>query len=217
MAIALQMIGVNDAGLLFGFAQAERSDEWALWTAYVQIAVNNGFARIEHISPYEADLRNFQRAAAVGLGVWSFKPQMWTFFLLPPAAAFSLMFAILLAACWIGWYLLARELRFFDTRPRSSRSACSRCPTCSYGGRRPARWSRSFRGCCSPASCRCAVAAHSAPGLDHRHVLLLAFLHDLHRLARIRRRGDRARTAPRRAHLATHRHLPRQAARSASA
>ena len=50
-ALALQMIGVNDAGPLLGFAQLERSDEWALWTPYVQIAVNNGFARIEHISP----------------------------------------------------------------------------------------------------------------------------------------------------------------------
>jgi len=113
-AIALQMIGVNDAGPLFGFAQPERSDEWALWTPYVQIAINNGFARIEHISPYEADLRNFN---ALPLWDWGlvFKPQLWTFFVLPPAAAFSLMFAILLAACWIGWYLLARELRFSDT------------------------------------------------------------------------------------------------------
>jgi hypothetical protein len=113
-AIALQMIGVNDAGPLFGFAQPERSDEWALWTPFVQIAVNNGFARIEHISPYQADLRNFN---ALPLWDWAlvFKPQMWAFFVAPPAAAFSLMFAILLAACWIGWYLLARELRFSDT------------------------------------------------------------------------------------------------------
>ena len=110
-ALALQMIGVNDAGPLLGFAQLERSDEWALWTPYVQIAVNNGFARIEHISPYDADLRNFN---ALPLWDWGlvFKPQMWAFFLAPPAMAFSLMFAILLAACWIGWYLLARELRF---------------------------------------------------------------------------------------------------------
>ena len=113
-AMALRMVGVIDEGLLFGFAQPERSDEWALWTPFVQIAVNNGFARIEHISPYEADLRNFN---ALPLWDWGliFKPQMWAFFVLPPAIAFSLMFAILLAACWIGWYLLARELRFSDT------------------------------------------------------------------------------------------------------
>ena len=112
-ALALQMVGVHDAGPLFGSAQTERSDEWALWTPYVQIAVNNGFARIEHISPYEADLRNFN---CLPLWDWGliFKPQMWAFFVLPPAAAFSLMFAILLAACWSGWYLLARELRFSD-------------------------------------------------------------------------------------------------------
>src|ERR1051325_7587307 len=113
-ALALQMIGVNDAGPWFGFAHPERSDEWALWTPYVQIAVNNGFARIEHISPYEADLRNFNALPLLAWG-WVFKPQMWAFFVAPPAVAFSLMFAILLAACWIGWYLLARELRFSDT------------------------------------------------------------------------------------------------------
>ena len=110
-ARALYMIGVTDTGLLFGFPQEERSDEWALWTPYLQIAVNNGFARIEHISPYEADLRNFN---CLPLWDWGliFKPQMWAFFVMPPAPAFSLMFAILFAACLIGYYLLARELRF---------------------------------------------------------------------------------------------------------
>ena len=109
-AIALQMIGVNDAGPLFGFAQPERSDEWALWTPYVQIAINNGFARIEHISPYEADLRNFN---ALPLWDWGlvFKPQLWTFFVLPPAAAFSLMFAILLVFTMIYVRLAMREQR----------------------------------------------------------------------------------------------------------
>ena len=110
-ARALYMVGVTDAGLVFGFPQAERSDEWALWTPYLQIAVNNGFARIEHISPYDADLRNFN---CLPLWDWGlvFKPQMWAFFVMPPAPAFSLMFAILFAACVIGYYLLARALRF---------------------------------------------------------------------------------------------------------
>ncbi len=110
-AVALQMVGVTDTGLLFGSPQLVRSDEWALWTPYLQIAVNNDFARIEHVSPYEADLRNFN---CLPLWDWGlvFKPQMWAFFVMPAAPAFSLMFAILFAACLIGYYLLARELRF---------------------------------------------------------------------------------------------------------
>ena len=67
-ALALQMVGVTDTGLLFGLPQLVRSDEWALWTLYVQIAVNNDFARIEHISPLRGRSAQFQRAAAVGLG-----------------------------------------------------------------------------------------------------------------------------------------------------
>jgi hypothetical protein len=111
--LVLHLIGVSDTGLVFGMPQEGRSDEWAIWTPYFQIAVQNGFARIEHISPYEADLRNFN---CLPLWDWAliFKPQMWAFFVMPPAPAFSLMFAILFAACLIGWYLLGRAFRFPD-------------------------------------------------------------------------------------------------------
>lgn len=110
-AQVLQMVGVTDTGLVFGLPQEWRSDEWAIWTPYFQIAANSGFARIEHISPYEADLRNFN---CLPLWDWAliFKPQMWAFFVMPPAPAFSLMFSILAAAGLIGWYLLMREFRF---------------------------------------------------------------------------------------------------------
>jgi hypothetical protein len=110
-AIVLHAIGISDDGLVFGLAKPVRSDEWAIWTPYVQIAVNNGFARVDTLSPYGEDLRNFN---ALPLADWGlvFKPQLWAFFLLSPAAAFSLMFAILLAACLTGWYRLALELGF---------------------------------------------------------------------------------------------------------
>jgi hypothetical protein len=113
-ALALNMVGVKDTGLIVGVAHPSRSDEWAVWTPYIQIAINNGFARIEHISPYAADLRNFN---TLPLADWAliFKPQMWAFFVLPPAFAFSLMFAMLFAASLIGWHLLARELRFSNS------------------------------------------------------------------------------------------------------
>jgi hypothetical protein len=109
--IALRAIGIADDGLVFGPAKPVRSDEWAIWTPYFQIAVNNGFARIDALSPYAEDLRNVN---ALPLADWGliFKPHLWSFFLLPPAAAFSLMYAILLAACLTGWYWLALALRF---------------------------------------------------------------------------------------------------------
>ena len=187
-ARALYMIGVTDTGLLFGFAQEERSDEWALWTPYVQIAVNNGFARIEHISPYEADLRNFN---ALPLWDWGliFKPQMWAFFVLPPAAG------VLADVRDPARGLLDRLV------PAGTRTALFGCRSGDLLAQhvRAALCAalvdddRSAGRVLSVAAARlhradAAVAAHSAAGVDHRHVPAVAFLHDLHRLARIRGR-----------------------------
>jgi len=110
-AIVLHAIGISNDGLVFGQAKPIRSDEWAIWTPYFQIAVNNGFARIDTLSPYAEDLRNVN---ALPLADWGmiFKPHLWAFLVLSPAAAFSLMYALILAACLIGWYRLALELRF---------------------------------------------------------------------------------------------------------
>jgi hypothetical protein len=58
-AIVLKAIGVADPGLLFGTPRPIRSDEWTMWTPYVQITVNNGFDRFNATSPYGEDLRNF--------------------------------------------------------------------------------------------------------------------------------------------------------------
>src|SRR5437870_2981891 len=50
-AIVLTAIGVENTGTIRP-ARAIRSDEWAVWTPTIQIAVNNGFERINKTSPY---------------------------------------------------------------------------------------------------------------------------------------------------------------------
>jgi hypothetical protein len=44
---------------------------------------------------------------------------MWAFFLLPPATAVS-MYAILIAACLVGWYRLGLVLRFVILVPHAA-------------------------------------------------------------------------------------------------
>jgi len=110
-ALVLRAIGVEPTGLLMGPARPIRSDEWGVWTPYIQIAVNNGFARFNALSPYVEDLRNFN---GLPLADWAiaFKPQFWAFFVLPPAPALSLMYAIFFASLLIGWYLVGLQLGF---------------------------------------------------------------------------------------------------------
>jgi hypothetical protein len=110
-ALALRALGLQQDGLILGTPKALRSDEWAIWTPYVQIAVNNGFERLNATSPYGEDLRNFN---ALPLKDWAlaFKPQFWAFGLVDPAYAFSIHHAVLYAAFLIGWPLLLRALGF---------------------------------------------------------------------------------------------------------
>jgi putative flippase GtrA len=105
-----EMLG-RKLGLLLGSPKGLRSDEWAIWTPYIQIAVNNGFSRINETSPYLEDLRNFN---ALPLLDWAlvFKPQFLGFFILDPAWAFSLYHASIFAAFLIGWERLFRRLGF---------------------------------------------------------------------------------------------------------
>jgi hypothetical protein len=110
-AIVLRTIGVEPTGMVLGPSRPTRSDEWAVWTPYIQIAVNNGFARFNAMSPYGEDLRNFN---ALPLADWAivFKPQFWAFFVLPPAMAYSLMYAISFTAGLTGWYLVGLQFGF---------------------------------------------------------------------------------------------------------
>jgi hypothetical protein len=110
-ARVLKGIGVEDTGLLLGTPHQYRFDEWAIWTPLMQIAVNNHFERYNHTSPYGEDLRNFTPLPLLDWAI-PFKPQQWVFFALPPAIAFSIMYAVIIAACLIGWYLLALSIGF---------------------------------------------------------------------------------------------------------
>ena len=102
-------LGADDAGPIAGAPRDIRSDEWAVLTPQFQIAVRNGFRRINDSSFYHEDLRNYE---PLPLKDWSlvFKPQFWAFFILPPARAFSIYFAFFMAAFLAGLYLLFREL-----------------------------------------------------------------------------------------------------------
>jgi hypothetical protein len=110
-ALALRPLGVADTGLIAGTPKPIRSDEWAVWTPYVQATVNNGFKRINATSPYGEDLRNFN---AVPLLDWAlpFKPQYWLFFVADPALAFSFSHAIYFALFLTGYAVLLRVFRF---------------------------------------------------------------------------------------------------------
>ncbi|UUX49597.1 GtrA family protein [Nisaea acidiphila] len=110
-AISFQALALDPVGLFLGKARPIRSDEYAVWTPYIQIAVNNGFARFNETSPYLEDLRNFN---ALPLRDWGliFKPQFWGFFVLDPAWAYSLHHAIFIVAFLAGWRRLFHLLGF---------------------------------------------------------------------------------------------------------
>jgi hypothetical protein len=105
----LEQIQAPEAGPIAGSARGIRSDEWAVSTPYFQAAVRNRFQRVNQTSFYLEDLRNFY---ALPLADWSlvFKPQLWAFFLLPPATAFSIYFALFMCGFLAGYHLLFRQL-----------------------------------------------------------------------------------------------------------
>ncbi|MBA8841620.1 hypothetical protein [Ochrobactrum sp. RH2CCR150] len=107
-SIALQNFGI-DSKPLFGKARAIRSDEWAVLTPYFQIAVLGQGGVTDVISPYQESLKAVWPLPILD---WSliFKPQLWGFWVFPPATAFSLYFACLWVSCVLGYTLLARML-----------------------------------------------------------------------------------------------------------
>ncbi len=109
--VALNMIGLKGEGLVAGKPKGIRSDEWAVWTPYTQVAVNNGFARTNLTSPYGEDLRNFN---SLPLKDWAlpFKPQFWLFFMTDPATAFSFSHAFYIILFLIGYHRLLRAFGF---------------------------------------------------------------------------------------------------------
>ena len=107
-SIVFALLGLEH-GPTLGLAQPIRSDEATVVTPYFQIAVRSGFGPRDEISPYREPLKSFW---ALPIADWGlvFKPQMWGFWLLPPAHAFSLYYFLLAAACVAGYALLLRQL-----------------------------------------------------------------------------------------------------------
>ncbi|MBN2028630.1 hypothetical protein JW824_00140 [bacterium] len=107
----MRSFGSPGEGLVAGIPRHVRSDEYAVWTPFIQIAVNNQFNRINTTSVYKEDLRNFN---ALPIRDWAmvFKPQFWLFFLIDPAFAFSFYHTLYFALFLIGYYLLTIEFGF---------------------------------------------------------------------------------------------------------
>lgn len=109
-ALASGYLGLAAQEPLLGTARNIRTDEWMVYTPYIQIAVGNDFAQTNALSPYHETLRTFQ---ALPLRDWAllFKPYHWAFFVLPPANAYSFFFMFMAMAFLCGWALFLRQLR----------------------------------------------------------------------------------------------------------
>lgn len=107
--VVFDTLDAQGVGPLVGTSRPVRSDEWAIETPYFQAAIRNRFRRVNETSFYREDLRNFY---ALPLADWSlaFKPQLWAFFVFPPAAAFSLYWALMMCGFLAGYHLLFRQL-----------------------------------------------------------------------------------------------------------
>lgn len=108
-ALGLERLGQTATGTWLGSPRGIRSDEWMVYTPYMQIAVENSFQRINALSPYQEDLRTFQ---ALPLLDWAllFKPYHWGFFVAAPAYGYSFYFFFMATAFLAGWALFVRKL-----------------------------------------------------------------------------------------------------------
>jgi hypothetical protein len=106
---AFDEFGIERAGLVAGEPRPIRGDEFRRWTPFMQIAVNNGFARFNETSVFREDLRNVEGLPLADWGL-AFKPSFWPFFAIDPAYAFSFHHGFWIAACLIGYQLLFRAL-----------------------------------------------------------------------------------------------------------
>jgi hypothetical protein len=106
-ASALREVGAH-AHPLLGSPQNIRADEWQVLTPFFEAAVHNHFREINTTSFYGESLRT---VFALPLRDWGlvFKPQLWAFFLVGPALAYSLYWATLAALMLSGWSLLLRH------------------------------------------------------------------------------------------------------------
>ena len=110
-SLAPGFLGLAAEQPLLGTARLIRSDEWMVYTPYVQIAVANDFGQVNALGPYHETLRTFQALPLLDWGLL-FKPYHWAFMVLPPANAYSFFFMFMAMAFLLGWALFLRQLRF---------------------------------------------------------------------------------------------------------
>lgn len=108
-AIVLNGFEVKDNGLIFGWPQLIRSDEYAVWTPTVQAVVANDFGPVNQTSLYQ---EKFRTLSALPLRDWGliFKPEFWAFFVMSPARAFSAYHAFHGWLFLVGWIVFLRRL-----------------------------------------------------------------------------------------------------------
>lgn len=107
--LGLRRLGV-EAQPLLGTARAIRTDEWMVFTPMTQLAVRGGFSTHDQVSPYGQSLKGF---LALPIVDWSlaFKPQLWCYWILPPAHAYSAYWAIMWSSMLAGYALLLWQCR----------------------------------------------------------------------------------------------------------
>ena len=107
--LVLRSLGVEDDGVVLGWPQPIRSDEYAVWTPTVQAAVASNFGPVNTSSFYAENLRTL---SALPLADWGlvFKPQFWAFFVLSPARAFSIYHAAHYWIFLVAWVIFLRQL-----------------------------------------------------------------------------------------------------------
>ena len=59
-SLAYEYLGLTPQQPLLGTARYIRTDEWMVFTPYIQIAVNNDFGQFNAHSAYHESLRTFQ-------------------------------------------------------------------------------------------------------------------------------------------------------------
>lgn len=112
-ALALNLLGVTPQTVSIGAPREIRSDEWAVWTPYMQAIVRNRFQRYNATSVYHEDLRNVNPLPILDWGLL-FKPYFWPFFAVPPAFAYSFFYAFQLFCFLYGYRQLFRRFHLPD-------------------------------------------------------------------------------------------------------
>jgi hypothetical protein len=112
-AVVLPLFESAPHWVSLGKSRDVRSDEWAVWTPYIQATVRNQFQRYNQTSPYHEDLRNMNPLPLMDWGL-IFKPYFWPFMIVPPSYAYSFFFAFQVFSFIYGYRQLFRRLGISD-------------------------------------------------------------------------------------------------------